>query len=268
MWDLAATCNSLLGGLVSITAGCSTVDVWASIVIGLVGAIVYHGVLPSQLLPSIRARERSTMCPRSRLVHHAQAQDRRPARRLCRPRSLRLVGSRELDFSAHSPGWQRASAFRSAHRLYRGWTLLHGGVLVLAARRLDPVREARESRLWHLLWRERPPARNSDRRSARLRPSPSRSPHLDSPLRSTCFRSSDRSHAAASASLWAAGEAWSTCLRLHRLPCCRSDLHHPLGGRTEPRPIRKPQGAGLAPHLGRGRAKRYAAGVAALGGTR
>ena len=197
MWDLAATCNSLLGGLVSITAGCSTVDVWASIVIGLVGAIVYHGVLPSHLLPSIRARERSTMCPRSRLVHHAQAQDRRPARRLCRPRSLRLVGSRELDFSAHSPGWQRASAFRSAHRLYRGWTLLHGGVLVLAARRLDPVREARESRLWHLLWRERPPARNSDRRSARLRPSPSRSPHLDSPLRITCLRSSDRSHAAA-----------------------------------------------------------------------
>ena len=41
-WDLGHTCNSLLSGLVSITAGCSTVDVWAAIIIGGIEALVYH----------------------------------------------------------------------------------------------------------------------------------------------------------------------------------------------------------------------------------
>jgi len=42
-YDLAHTCNSLLGGLVGITAGCSVVKVWASLIIGIVAAFVYHG---------------------------------------------------------------------------------------------------------------------------------------------------------------------------------------------------------------------------------
>ncbi|EOD36918.1 putative ammonium transporter [Emiliania huxleyi CCMP1516] len=43
VWDLGHTCNSLLGGLVSITAGCTTVEIWASVVIGFIGAFFYHG---------------------------------------------------------------------------------------------------------------------------------------------------------------------------------------------------------------------------------
>jgi Amt family ammonium transporter len=43
VWDLGHTCNSLLGGLVSVTAGCSTVDPWGAILCGFVGAWVYHG---------------------------------------------------------------------------------------------------------------------------------------------------------------------------------------------------------------------------------
>ena len=36
------TCNSILGGLVSITAGCSVFSAPASIAAGFVGAFVYH----------------------------------------------------------------------------------------------------------------------------------------------------------------------------------------------------------------------------------
>jgi Amt family ammonium transporter len=43
VFDLAHTCNSILGGLVGITAGCATVPAWAAVVIGLVSAFVYHG---------------------------------------------------------------------------------------------------------------------------------------------------------------------------------------------------------------------------------
>jgi Amt family ammonium transporter len=43
VWDLGHTCNSLLGGLVSVTAGCSVVDPWGAILCGFVGAFVYHG---------------------------------------------------------------------------------------------------------------------------------------------------------------------------------------------------------------------------------
>jgi len=42
VWDLGHTCNSLLGGLVGITAGCSVTEPYAAIVIGFLAAVVYH----------------------------------------------------------------------------------------------------------------------------------------------------------------------------------------------------------------------------------
>merc|ERR1719310_1957387 len=42
VWDINHVCNSLLGGLVSITAGCSVVTPACSVVIGIIGAFVYH----------------------------------------------------------------------------------------------------------------------------------------------------------------------------------------------------------------------------------
>jgi Amt family ammonium transporter len=43
IWDIAHTCNSLLGGLVGITAGCSVVTPNHAILIGVISALVYHG---------------------------------------------------------------------------------------------------------------------------------------------------------------------------------------------------------------------------------
>jgi len=42
-FDLGHTCNSLLGGLVSITAPCSVVRAWGAILVGFFGVFVYHG---------------------------------------------------------------------------------------------------------------------------------------------------------------------------------------------------------------------------------
>jgi len=41
-YEIGHTCNTLLGGLVGITAGCSVVRPWAAILIGFVSAHVYH----------------------------------------------------------------------------------------------------------------------------------------------------------------------------------------------------------------------------------
>ena len=50
-WDVGAVCNGILGGLVSITAGCSTVYPWAAVLIGFIGGFVYFG--SSKLLLNI-----------------------------------------------------------------------------------------------------------------------------------------------------------------------------------------------------------------------
>ena len=43
VWDLGHTCNSLLGGLVGITAGTSVTTPYAALIIGFISAWVYHG---------------------------------------------------------------------------------------------------------------------------------------------------------------------------------------------------------------------------------
>jgi len=51
-WDLGVMCNGILAGLVSITAGCSVVESWASIVIGGIGGMVCFGA--SRLLVRLK----------------------------------------------------------------------------------------------------------------------------------------------------------------------------------------------------------------------
>jgi Amt family ammonium transporter len=41
-WDIAHTCNSLLGGLVGITAGCSVITPQHAVLTGMISALVYH----------------------------------------------------------------------------------------------------------------------------------------------------------------------------------------------------------------------------------
>jgi len=43
IFDLSHTCNSLLGGLVGVTAATASIDPWAAIVIGIIAAFCYHG---------------------------------------------------------------------------------------------------------------------------------------------------------------------------------------------------------------------------------
>ena len=43
VWDLGHTCNSLLGGLVGITAGTSVASPAGAVIIGAISALVYHG---------------------------------------------------------------------------------------------------------------------------------------------------------------------------------------------------------------------------------
>merc|ERR1719465_159104 len=43
VWDLGHTCNSLLGGLVGITAGTSIATPYGALIIGFISAWVYHG---------------------------------------------------------------------------------------------------------------------------------------------------------------------------------------------------------------------------------
>jgi len=41
-WDVAAMCNGVLAGLVSITAGCATCPAWAAIAIGILGGCIFR----------------------------------------------------------------------------------------------------------------------------------------------------------------------------------------------------------------------------------
>lgn len=42
-WDVSRMCNGVLGGLVSITAGCSVTGTGSAVAIGLIGGMVYYG---------------------------------------------------------------------------------------------------------------------------------------------------------------------------------------------------------------------------------
>jgi len=50
--DVGGFCNGILAGLVAITAGCANVEPWESIIIGLVGGLVYQGA--SMLLKRLK----------------------------------------------------------------------------------------------------------------------------------------------------------------------------------------------------------------------
>jgi Amt family ammonium transporter len=52
IYDMGLTVNGVLGGLVAITAGCATIDPWASIVVGGIGAVVVIGGV--RLLDSLK----------------------------------------------------------------------------------------------------------------------------------------------------------------------------------------------------------------------
>ena len=75
-YDLGHTCNSLLGGLVGITAGCSVIKVWGSIIVGFVAAFVYHGTprpVRALMLSIVHVTARSTW---TRTSHHPPIQSR------------------------------------------------------------------------------------------------------------------------------------------------------------------------------------------------
>jgi Amt family ammonium transporter len=42
-WDVGALSNGVLAGLVSVTSGCSVIELWAAIVIGFIGALIFNG---------------------------------------------------------------------------------------------------------------------------------------------------------------------------------------------------------------------------------
>lgn len=65
IYDVAEVCNGILAGLVSITAACSVVEPWASVVIGFIGAFVYSGF--SRLLISLQIDDAVNATP----VHFA-----------------------------------------------------------------------------------------------------------------------------------------------------------------------------------------------------
>lgn len=53
-WDIGAMNNGILAGLVSITAGCATLEPEGAIIVGAIGGIVYFGA--SNLLLKLKVR--------------------------------------------------------------------------------------------------------------------------------------------------------------------------------------------------------------------
>lgn len=41
-YNIQQLCNAIIAGLVSITASCNNVDIWASAIIGLIGCLIYQ----------------------------------------------------------------------------------------------------------------------------------------------------------------------------------------------------------------------------------
>ena len=48
-YDVGMVCNGILAGLVSITAGCASMHVWAAFLTGFIGAFVYYGASKTML---------------------------------------------------------------------------------------------------------------------------------------------------------------------------------------------------------------------------
>ena len=42
IWSVGAMCNGILAGLVSVTAGCATIPIWAAVIHGFIGSLVYR----------------------------------------------------------------------------------------------------------------------------------------------------------------------------------------------------------------------------------
>ena len=52
-YDLSMVCNAVLAGLVAVTAPCAVVDLWAAMLIGISGCIVYMGSSRALLMVGI-----------------------------------------------------------------------------------------------------------------------------------------------------------------------------------------------------------------------
>lgn len=109
-WDVGATNNGILAGLVSITAGCATLEPEGAFISGAVGGLVYY--FSSNLLVRLRVRWGVFMCfhecscatePRSRRQRQ-KCYAGNAARRKIIPRHLEVPDAKH-DFDASGTGF-------------------------------------------------------------------------------------------------------------------------------------------------------------------